>query len=70
MAFIIKAVTTALKEFPLFNASFDEANAQMILKKFINIGIAVDTKDGLIVPNIKDANFKSIFALARELKKK
>jgi len=68
MAFIIKAVTTALKEFPLFNASFDEANAQMILKKFINIGIAVDTKDGLIVPNIKDANFKSIFALARELK--
>ena len=68
MAFIIKAVTIALKEFPGFNASFDEANEEMVYKKYINVGIAVDTTDGLIVPNIKDAEAKSIFALARELR--
>lgn len=68
MAFIIKAVTIALKEFPWLNASFDQENEQMVLKNFYNIGIAVDTPDGLIVPNIKDADEKSIFALAKELR--
>ncbi len=67
MAFIIKAVTIALREFPLFNASFDHDKDEMIVKHFINIGVAVDTPDGLIVPNIKDADQKSIFALAAEL---
>lgn len=68
MAFIIKAVTMTLKEFPLFNASFDHDKDEMIIKHFMNIGIAVDTPDGLIVPNIKDADQKSIFSLARELR--
>ncbi len=68
MAFFIKAVTMTLKEFPTFNASFDHDNEVMLLKRFMNIGIAVDTPDGLIVPNIKDADTKSIFALARELR--
>jgi pyruvate dehydrogenase E2 component (dihydrolipoamide acetyltransferase) len=67
MPFVIKAVTLALKEHPWFNASFDEANDQMILKKFYNIGMAVDTKDGLIVPVIKSADRKGIYDLAREL---
>jgi len=67
MAFIIKAVTIALSEFPLFNASFDHEKNEMIIKHFINIGIAVDTVDGLIVPNIKAANTKGIFTLAKEL---
>lgn len=67
MAFIIKAVTIALSEFPLFNASFDHEKNEMIIKHFINIGIAVDTIDGLIVPNIKAANTKGIFTLAKEL---
>lgn len=68
MAFIMKAVVMGLKKFPFFNASFDQENNQMIYKKFYNIGIAVDTKDGLIVPNIKDANQKSILELANEIK--
>ena len=68
MAFIIKAVTIALKEFPVINASFDSENDQMVLKHFYNIGIAVDTPDGLIVPNIKEADSKSIFTLAKELR--
>jgi pyruvate dehydrogenase E2 component (dihydrolipoamide acetyltransferase) len=68
MAFIMKAVVLALKKFPHFNASFDQENDRMILKKYYNIGMAVDTKDGLIVPNIKDADKKSILELARELR--
>lgn len=68
MAFIMKAVVLALKKFPNFNASFDHENDRMILKKFYHIGMAVDTKDGLIVPNIKDADKKSILELASELR--
>lgn len=67
MAFIMKAVVLALQKFPWFNASFDQENEQMVLKKFYNIGMAVDTPDGLIVPNIKDANLKSILELASEI---
>lgn len=68
MAFIIKAVTEALKKFPVFNASFDHENEEIIIKNFMNIGIAVDTPDGLIVPNIKNADQKGIFTLAKELR--
>lgn len=67
MAFIIKATTLALRDFPMFNASFDHVKEEVIIKNFHNIGIAVDTADGLIVPNIKDADAKSIFTLAKEL---
>lgn len=68
MAFIIKAVTEAIKKYPIFNASFDHENEQVVIKKFVNIGMAVDTPDGLIVPNIKDADKKGIFTLAKELR--
>ncbi|MDX9691255.1 MAG: dihydrolipoamide acetyltransferase family protein [Acholeplasmataceae bacterium] len=68
MAFIMKATVLALKKFPYFNASFDQENERMVLKKFINLGMAVDTPDGLIVPNIKDADHKSILELAKELR--
>lgn len=64
MAFFIKATILALKKFPSFNATFDEANDRMIYKNFYNIGLAVDTKDGLIVPNIKNADKMSILELA------
>ncbi|QWB95968.1 2-oxo acid dehydrogenase subunit E2 [Mycoplasmatota bacterium] len=67
MAFIFKAVVMALEKFPYFNASFDQENQQMVVKKFYNIGMAVDTPDGLIVPNIKDANLLSLFGLAKEI---
>jgi len=68
MAFVMKATVLALKKFPQFNASFDQENDRMVLKKFINLGMAVDTPDGLIVPNIKDADQKSILELAKELR--
>ncbi|MBU1144134.1 MAG: 2-oxo acid dehydrogenase subunit E2 [Firmicutes bacterium] len=68
MAFIMKATVLALKKFPNFNASFDQENDRMVYKKFINLGMAVDTPDGLIVPNIKDADQKSILELAKELR--
>jgi len=67
MAFIFKATVMALKKFPYFNASFDQENEQMVIKKFYNIGMAVDTPDGLIVPNIKDADQLSLFGLAKEI---
>ena len=68
MAFIMRALVLALKQYPNFNASFDADNDRMVLKKFINIGMAVDTPDGLIVPNIKDVDQKSILELAKELR--
>ncbi|MDR4968742.1 MAG: dihydrolipoamide acetyltransferase family protein, partial [Acholeplasmataceae bacterium] len=68
MAFVMKATVLALKEFPNFNASFDQENDRMIYKKYINLGMAVDTPDGLIVPNIKDADQMSILELAKEIR--
>ncbi len=68
MAFVIKAIVKALKKHPLLNASYDEVNDRLIIKKYINIGMAVDTPDGLIVPNIKDADQLSILELAREIR--
>lgn len=67
MPFIIKALTLTLKEFPIFNASYDEKNGELILKKYYNIGIAVDTPDGLMVPVIKNADKKGILQIAKEL---
>jgi len=67
LPFIVKAVTMAIKEYPLFNASFDHDTDEIVFKDFINIGIAVDTPDGLIVPNVKNADSKSIVSLAQEI---
>jgi pyruvate dehydrogenase E2 component (dihydrolipoyllysine-residue acetyltransferase) len=60
----IKACVAALKEFPHFNSSYDMAGGKLIVKKYFHIGIAVDTKDGLVVPVIRDADKKSIRDLA------
>lgn len=67
MAFIMKATLLAIKEYPIFNSSYDDAKEEIVYKNFINLGIAVDTPEGLVVPNIKNANQKSIFELATEL---
>lgn len=67
LPFIVKAVVNALKEFPAVNSSLDSKNSQIILKKYYNIGIAVDTPDGLIVPVIKNADKKSVKELAVEM---
>ena len=67
LAFLIKASVACLKEFPVFNASLSPAKDTLILKKYYNIGVAVDTPDGLVVPVIKDANAKGIIELSKEL---
>jgi len=67
LAFLVKAVTRALQQFPAFNASLDAAGENLIVKNYYHIGVAVDTPDGLVVPVIRDADKKGIFAIAREL---
>jgi len=67
LPFIIKAVTRALKQYPMFNASLDEETNEIVLKKRYHIGIATATKAGLVVPVIRDADQKSIRELAVEI---
>ena len=67
LVFIMKAVVTALKAFPQFNASLDPSGEQLILKKYYHIGVAVDTPDGLVVPVIRDVDQKGLLELAKEL---
>jgi len=67
MPYIIKAVISALKMHPYLNASMDDEHEEIILKKYYNIGVAVDIGDGLIVPVIKGADKKSIMELAKEI---
>ncbi len=67
VAFLIKASVAALKAFPEFNSSLSENGSSLILKKYFNIGVAVDTPNGLIVPVIRDADSKGLFRLAEEL---
>ena len=67
LAFMIKACVTALKAFPQFNSSLDKSGESITIKKYFNIGDAVDTPGGLVVPVVRDADRKGIFALAHEL---
>jgi pyruvate dehydrogenase E2 component (dihydrolipoamide acetyltransferase) len=67
LPFIIKAVTRALMEHPTLNAGMDDEKEEIVLKGFYNIGIAVDTENGLMVPVIKDADQKSIWQLSTEI---
>jgi len=66
-AFAVAVVAAALKEFPPFNASLDLARDEIVYKRYINIGVAVDTQRGLIVPVIKDADRKSLGTLSTEI---
>jgi len=67
LVFQIKAVVAALKQFPQFNASLDASGETLTLKKYFNVGIAVDTPDGLVVPVIRNADKKGLLELAAEL---
>ncbi len=67
LAFLIKAVVAGLRELPRFNASLDASGENLILKHYFNIGIAVDTPDGLVVPVVRDADSKSLVDIAAEL---
>ena len=67
LPFLIRAVSIVLREKPQFNSSLDHNAENLILKKYINIGVAVDTPGGLVVPVIKDVKNKTIFELSKEL---
>jgi pyruvate dehydrogenase E2 component (dihydrolipoamide acetyltransferase) len=67
LIFIIKALVAALEQFPQFNASLSADGEKLILKKYFNIGIAVDTPNGLVVPVLRDVNRKGINELSAEL---
>jgi len=67
LVFILKAAADALREFPTFNSSLSEDGESLILKKYIHIGVAVDTPNGLVVPVVRDVDQKGIHQLSREL---
>ncbi|OBW95262.1 pyruvate dehydrogenase complex dihydrolipoyllysine-residue acetyltransferase [Gallibacterium salpingitidis] len=67
LVFIMKAVAKALEAYPNFNSSITEDAQRLILKKYINIGVAVDTPNGLVVPVFRDVNKKGVIELSREL---
>ncbi|WP_456405693.1 dihydrolipoyllysine-residue acetyltransferase [Thiolapillus sp.] len=67
MPFLMKACEAALREFPVVNASLSTDGEKLVLKKYINIGVAVDTPNGLVVPVIRDVDQKGVYDLAREL---
>ena len=63
----VKAAVAALKKFPVFNSSFDEATGEIVYKQYYHLGVAVDTDAGLIVPVLRDVDKKNIFTLSSEL---
>ena len=67
LPFFMKAAVIVLKEMPVFNSSLDKDGENLILKNYFNIGVAIDTPDGLVVPSIKEVDKKSIFNLSKEL---
>ena len=66
-AVLVKVLAAAVKQFPQFNASLDIDNNAIVYKKYINIGVAVDTEHGLIVPVLRDVDKKTMFDLSKEL---
>jgi pyruvate dehydrogenase E2 component (dihydrolipoamide acetyltransferase) len=66
-SFALKAVVTALKSFPIFNSSLDEATQEIVYKEYYHVGVAVDTDAGLIVPVLRDVDLKDIYQLSLEL---
>jgi len=67
LVFIMKAVAKALREYPVFNSSLADDGEHLIMKKYVHIGIAVDTPNGLVVPVIRDVDKKGIYELSDEL---
>ncbi len=67
LPYVVKALTSALREFPALNTSLDDATQEIVHKHYYNIGIAADTDKGLLVPVVKDADRKSIFNISNEI---
>lgn len=67
LVFVMKALVAALQKFPRFNSSLSADGGSLVMKKYFNIGVAVDTPNGLVVPVVRDVDQKGVFALAKEL---
>lgn len=67
LPFVIKALIATMREFPKFNASIDDDKQEIVYKKYYNIGFAADTDNGLVVPVIKNADFKSVLQISQEI---
>lgn len=67
LPFVMKALIATVREFPMFNASIDDAAQEIVYKKYFNMGFAADTPNGLLVPVIKNADHKTIIELSREI---
>ena len=67
LSYMVKAVTTVLRKYPILNAQVDSASNEIVYNNFFNVGIAVDTPAGLYVPTIKEADRKGIFTVARDI---
>jgi pyruvate dehydrogenase E2 component (dihydrolipoamide acetyltransferase) len=67
LAFILRACVKALREFPMVNSSLDASGQNLVFKKYVHLGFATDTPNGLVVPVIRDADKKDVYELAREL---
>jgi pyruvate dehydrogenase E2 component (dihydrolipoamide acetyltransferase) len=67
LPFVVKAAVKALQEFPHFNASLDHTGENLVVKRYYHVGVAVDTEHGLVVPVVRDADRKGLYALAAEL---
>lgn len=67
LPFVMKALIATVREFPMFNASIDDAASEIVYKKYFNIGFAADTPNGLVVPVIKHADHKTVLELSREI---
>ncbi|MDH6364215.1 pyruvate dehydrogenase E2 component (dihydrolipoamide acetyltransferase) [Enterococcus sp. PF1-24] len=70
LPYVVKALVATVKKYPILNASIDDAKQEVVYKNYYNIGIATDTEHGLYVPNIKDADMKSMFKIADEISEK
>ena len=67
LPFIVKAIVSGLKKWPMLNASLDETTQEIVLKKYYHIGIAAQGPAGLVVTNVRDADMRSIFDISREI---
>lgn len=67
LPYIVKALVAVMKQYPEFNASIDDTTQEIVYKHYFNVGIATNTDDGLYVPNIKNADAKGMFEIAKEI---
>jgi pyruvate dehydrogenase E2 component (dihydrolipoamide acetyltransferase) len=67
LAIIAKAICVAVRRFPMMNSAWDEAGSQIVVKEYVNLGVATDTETGLLVPNVKDADLLGVIELAGEI---